>query len=198
MHLWDHHLGELAAALVDGELDHPTRERALTHLARCAACREEVEHQRWLKGRLRTMTDGDATDELVERLLQLPGLSGRGGRLVARHGRFARTRSGTGRRLAARASSPLPRGGPGRPRRSPRGSTRRRRLGYAIAGSTSALLATVGVTAYAVGGPATAPQVTPVMQQLVDEHVATTTEMPFSDSGNGVAVTVSAGRTGSR
>lgn len=47
------HLGDLAAALVDGELGHDARDRALAHLATCSVCRDEVAAQRRLKGRLR-------------------------------------------------------------------------------------------------------------------------------------------------
>ena len=46
------HLGEAAAALVDGVLSHSARDLALAHIAHCAACRAEVEAQRALKLRL--------------------------------------------------------------------------------------------------------------------------------------------------
>ncbi len=45
-------LGDVTAALVDGELDHPARERAQRHLANCDPCRAEVDAQRRLKARL--------------------------------------------------------------------------------------------------------------------------------------------------
>lgn len=51
------HLGDLAAALVDGELGHDARDRALGHLAICSACRDEVAAQRRLKGRLRGLAE---------------------------------------------------------------------------------------------------------------------------------------------
>jgi anti-sigma factor RsiW len=46
-------LGERLTALVDGELDHDERDRALAHLAGCAACRAEADTMRRLKSRLR-------------------------------------------------------------------------------------------------------------------------------------------------
>lgn len=46
------HLGADLAALVDGELDHASRERVLRHLTSCEACRAEVEAQRRFKARL--------------------------------------------------------------------------------------------------------------------------------------------------
>lgn len=44
--------GDLLSGLVDGELDHPTRERVLSHLLACAPCRAEVESLRALRARL--------------------------------------------------------------------------------------------------------------------------------------------------
>jgi anti-sigma factor RsiW len=48
-------LGERLTALVDGELDHDERDRALAHLAVCGACRQEADTMRRLKGRLRAL-----------------------------------------------------------------------------------------------------------------------------------------------
>ncbi len=64
------HLGTEIPALVDGELDHATRERALGHLAGCAACRAEVEDERRLKALLRGVgaTGPRPADDLAERL----------------------------------------------------------------------------------------------------------------------------------
>jgi anti-sigma factor RsiW len=55
------HLGRRAAALVDGELEHDARDRALAHLANCDRCRSEVAEQRRLKARLRGL--GDVTPQ---------------------------------------------------------------------------------------------------------------------------------------
>src|SRR3954449_12869325 len=44
--------GDLLSGLVDGELDHGTRERVLSHLLACPACHAEVEGLRALKSRL--------------------------------------------------------------------------------------------------------------------------------------------------
>lgn len=51
------HLGAELAALVDGELDHASRERVLRHLTRCEACRAEVEAERLFKARLMGLGD---------------------------------------------------------------------------------------------------------------------------------------------
>ncbi|KAB2341361.1 anti-sigma factor family protein [Actinomadura rudentiformis] len=50
-------LGERLTALVDGELGHEERDRALAHLARCERCRTEADALRRLKGRLRGLAD---------------------------------------------------------------------------------------------------------------------------------------------
>src|SRR3954454_16927985 len=44
--------GELLSAFVDGEVDHATRERVLSHLLDCVPCRVEVDGLRTLKTRL--------------------------------------------------------------------------------------------------------------------------------------------------
>ncbi|MCW2616619.1 MAG: hypothetical protein JWN08_3613, partial [Frankiales bacterium] len=65
-------LGDVVAALVDGELDHAARERAQRHLAHCADCRAEVDAQRRLKSRLSSASDDPSpSDALTARLLGL-------------------------------------------------------------------------------------------------------------------------------
>ena len=68
----DPHLGELAAALVDGALDHNARDRALAHLMRCDGCRAEVDAQRMLKAQLFGLSTPSVSSGLTERLLALP------------------------------------------------------------------------------------------------------------------------------
>lgn len=46
------HLGERVTALVDGELSHDARDRALAHLASCPHCRAAVDAERLTKGRV--------------------------------------------------------------------------------------------------------------------------------------------------
>lgn len=65
------HLGERAAALVDGELGDAERERALAHVAVCESCRSEVEAQRRLKARLDSLHAVEAPSGLESRLLAL-------------------------------------------------------------------------------------------------------------------------------
>ncbi|HEX4015158.1 MAG TPA: zf-HC2 domain-containing protein [Frankiaceae bacterium] len=51
------HLGDLGAALVDDQLSPDTRDVALAHLASCPGCQLDVEQQRRLKARLRTLAE---------------------------------------------------------------------------------------------------------------------------------------------
>lgn len=60
------HLGDRVAALVDGELDHDSRDRIYAHLAHCAACRAELERHRMVKQMLRaSCAPPPPTDTLV-------------------------------------------------------------------------------------------------------------------------------------
>ena len=43
------HLGPRISALVDGELGHEARDRALAHVAHCPTCRESLESERAVK-----------------------------------------------------------------------------------------------------------------------------------------------------
>jgi anti-sigma factor RsiW len=63
------HLGDRVAALVDGELDHESRDRALAHIATCDACRAEVDAERRLKARIRALSEPELTADLRLRLL---------------------------------------------------------------------------------------------------------------------------------
>ncbi|MEO3793629.1 anti-sigma factor [Nonomuraea sp. B10E15] len=65
------HLGERVSALVDGELNHTERERALAHLTFCADCRREVESMRALKSRLRSLDDPAMPADLTMSLLRM-------------------------------------------------------------------------------------------------------------------------------
>lgn len=150
-------LGEVAAALVDGELDHAARERAHRHLARCGSCRAEVEAQRRLKTALSGLSPAPAPDALAGRLmaLQVPGTD----RLGAPAG-------------PVRPATVRPAAGPGN--RRPRGRGLRRRT--AVGTSVVAL----GLVALALGSPqsaATTP-VDPATDAFVVEHVDTTSGVP--------------------
>ena len=150
-------LGEVAAALIDGELEHAARERAHRHLLHCAACRAEVEAQRRLKASLAALAPAPAPDGLTARLmaLQVPGTD-RVGPPVG----------------PVRPATVRPAAGPANRRPRGRGLRRRTAVGSAVAA--------LGVVALALGGPqsgATTP-VDPGADSFVVEHVDTTSEVP--------------------
>ena len=65
------HLGDRLTALIDGELDHGTRERMLGHLAQCDECRAEADAERRVKARLGAMAAPQVPVELMLGLLSL-------------------------------------------------------------------------------------------------------------------------------
>lgn len=52
MSLLGGHLGARASALLDGQLSPEESQRAWAHLAGCRSCQEEIERERWIKGRV--------------------------------------------------------------------------------------------------------------------------------------------------
>jgi anti-sigma factor RsiW len=177
-------LGDVAAALVDGELDHAARERAQRHLANCAACRAEVDAQRRLKARLTGLrADLPAPDQdLTTRLLALS----------AAHADVAS--SDVGR--AVPVGSTHPRGARPAPRSPagvrPRGRPLRRR---ATAGA--GLLALGLTAAFALGGaPPQSPStpVDPGTEMFVTEFVSTTSDTSPARSASLTSGGVGSGR----
>ncbi|RVX44607.1 putative zinc finger protein [Nonomuraea polychroma] len=153
------HLGERVSALVDGELNHHERERALAHLTFCADCRREVESMRALKSRLRSLDTPAMPADLTMSLLRM---AEPGGPLPPRERPFpARTFGGVpipGPHSIAPLDNRPRRGasggasGPGRPGR--------RRSGYVAVGVVSAAVA-LG-TFFAVSGAGQGPTTPPV------------------------------------
>lgn len=158
------HLGERLTALVDGELGHDERDRALAHLAACAECRAEADLLRRLKGRLRGLGGTTPPTELVGRLRAMGDLS-----------------------CPPPAVRPAPSVGSQRPGDTrPRGRAgaaagRRRvpRARYVLAGAATLVVVGVGGAAFAAGGDqGRLPQVSPSMQQFAVEHALTSGDMP--------------------
>ncbi len=72
------HLGAAVSALVDGQLDEESTERAWAHVVRCPPCRRQVEREGWVKRQLAQMAGGSAapghdgpSERLVGSLLDL-------------------------------------------------------------------------------------------------------------------------------
>ena len=70
------HLGTRLGPLVDGEMAHGERDRALSHLANCAACRTLVESERRLKSQLAALPMPEPSARLMAALFQLPETHG--------------------------------------------------------------------------------------------------------------------------
>lgn len=162
-------LGDTLTALVDGELDHAARERALTHLAGCADCRAEVDAQRQLKARLAALKPELAPPgELTERLLALavPGVDVR-----------APARPFTAR--------PVPVGPPARTDRAhPAGRSAARSSQVRRRQATGVLVAVGLGAALALGGPRDGGASTPVdpgADVFVVDHVSTTGGLPLRE-----------------
>lgn len=179
------HLGDRISALVDGELGHDARERALAHVAHCPPCREALERERSVKGLL-AATAGPAPS--TQMLASLSSMSVSGGPLPPRARQMPQSpvvpllptpgRLGRGaRRPGGRTDSPGP----------AYTSRRARRVRVAAAGALS-----VGLllsTAFAAGGSRpTDPPVVPPAAELSVEHTATTTSVTVGNPGLGVAV----------
>ena len=153
-------LGEVAAALVDGELDHASRERAQRHLAHCADCRAEVDAQRRLKAALAGISRTPAPPpDLAARLMALPV-------------------PGTDRV----STGPLRPAGPVSLRRSTGPANRgpRTRSGLRRRTAVGSAVAALGVVALALGGSpsSTTAPVDPATDSFVVQHVGTTGEVP--------------------
>ncbi|GAA1986063.1 anti-sigma factor family protein [Catenulispora subtropica] len=65
------HLGDRLTALIDGELDHGTRDRMLGHLAQCDDCRREADAERRVKARLGALDGPQVPVELMLGLLSM-------------------------------------------------------------------------------------------------------------------------------
>lgn len=155
------HLGERASALMDGELGHAERERALAHLTFCADCRAELDAIRALKSRLRSLDPPAVPADLTMSLLRM---SEPGGPLPPR----VRPIPNMSYTLPSAPVDNRPRrnagfSGPGRAGRS-------RRAGYVAVGVASAAVA-LG-TLFMVGGAESRPSAPPV-EMFANQHRAT-------------------------
>lgn len=66
------HLGTAVSALLDGQLDPPSAERAWNHVHGCGLCRRQVEREGWVKTQLAGMAGTTSPpDQLVGSLYRL-------------------------------------------------------------------------------------------------------------------------------
>jgi anti-sigma factor RsiW len=179
-------LGERITALVDGELDHDERDRALAHLAGCGQCRAEADAQRRLKQRLRSLNDASPSAGLLTRLY---AMGEPGGPIPPRS-----------RPMPGEARTPVvPRPAARRPpdnrpaRRSAEGGRgwdepergRRRRLPrarYLAVGAATLAVLGVGTAGFVAGSePSELPRVGPALEQFAVEHALTSGDVPVTD-----------------
>ncbi len=156
------HLGASVSALVDGELDHPQRERVLAHLAHCLPCRAEVDAQRRFKQSLRVLV-GPAPRLVLSEAL-----------------------------LAISAPAPMAEPGWSWPAATPHGAARpvrrvsRRRSVRLRRGTVGGALVALGLGgALALGGPAprgTVAPVDPASASFVLDYASTTPDVPFAEA----------------
>jgi anti-sigma factor RsiW len=170
------HLGERLTALVDGELGHDERDRALAHLAGCDLCRAEADELRALKRRLRAMDDAVPGERLLARL-QAMGEPGDplppAVRRLPGHGRGP-----SADRPATRPRDTRPAG------RARRTATRRRlpRGRYLLVGAATLAVLGIGSAAFAAGSdPRSLPRVAPSVEQFAVEHALTSGDVPLTD-----------------
>ncbi|WP_433467514.1 zf-HC2 domain-containing protein [Spirillospora sp. CA-128828] len=195
-------LGERLTALVDGELGHEERERALAHLAGCARCRDEADQMRRLKGRLRGLSGmpaSDGTDDLpsgdfLSRLRSLPastGLPAESASSPASGGAPPESAAPTGTparrpsRPLRSSTRPVRPASAGRPRdtrpaghAAAIGAQPRRR--YLVVGAATLFLG-LGTASYVAGGRQDAPAVTPAFDRFAVEHALTSGDAPMTD-----------------
>ncbi|WP_329519660.1 anti-sigma factor family protein [Spirillospora sp. NBC_01491] len=197
-------LGERLTALVDGELGHEERDRALAHLAACARCRTEADELRRLKSRLRSLSDlppSDGADALpsADFLTRLRSLGEaaepeettqptRPLRSANRPARPAAARPTAARPAAARpaATRPTPAARPrdNRPAARPAaavGQARRQPRRRYLAVGAATLFLGLGTVSYVAGGGQEAPTVTPAFDRFAVEHALTSGDSPLTD-----------------
>ncbi|MEU4406697.1 anti-sigma factor [Streptosporangium sp. NPDC023963] len=156
------HLGERVSALVDGELNHHERDRALSHLTFCAPCRAEVDAMRALKSRLRSLDGPAMPTDLTTSLLRM---AEPGGPLPPRERPFPASRTFGGAPIPSMHSVAPP---DNRPRGRAGGPRRARRAGYVAVGVASAAVA-IG-TLFVVGGTDPNPRVVPPVDMFANQH----------------------------
>jgi hypothetical protein len=182
------HLGPRISALVDGELGHDARDRALAHVAHCRTCRDTLESERAVKDLLAAAVPPAPSDRVLASLqaLALPGNPVPPRARTMPQGPVVPVLPPPGQApRGARTDSRAPAGsGPGAAATTRR-TTRRAR--YAAVGALSVAGLVLG-TAFAAGAPRQSPSpVVPPAAELTVEHNATTSGFSLGDPGLGVA-----------
>ncbi len=171
-----HPLDKLSA-VVDGELDHDSRDRVLGHLVICDTCRSEGDAQRLRKSRLAATPDPEPSLDLMQRLMGVSSFSTEPREEV----RPVLTPAVS--LFPQRSSFPAARTDATRP--GSRNNTRsRRRTGVLGAAGSAAAVASLLGTAFVLGDPARSeppPALQPPVASFSADHAAATNGAPFAD-----------------
>lgn len=187
------HLGDRVAALVDGELGHRDRERALSHVAHCADCRAQLEAQRVVKRRLAAAVGPPPSSVTLQALrgLAAPGLPLPPRARTMPQGPVVPDLPPPGRLPRASHSAALRRstGGRSSANRHARG-TRAHRARVVTAGAFSVVGLVLGTAFVAGGAPSSSDgPVVPPVAELSVEHDRTSNSVTVGDPGFGVMTT---------
>jgi hypothetical protein len=176
------HLGIRVSALVDDQLSHNERDRALAHVTQCEQCRLEMEQERETKAALRRLPAVEPPAELVKALL---AMAETGGPLPPQRRPFPGPATPVvgWRPVDGRPQTGRSHGGRGsrRPDLAPR--VRPARIQLAAAGVLSVgalMLVLAALGAPTASGPAPTA-VIPPMQTFAVEHAKSTGALPFVD-----------------
>lgn len=170
-----HPLDRLSAA-VDGELDHDSRDKVLSHLVCCDSCRAQVESERRLKARLAAAEALEPSSDLMQRLLGVPSFSPEPREEVRP------VLTPTVSLSPQRSAFPAARTGASRP--GTRTTRSRRRTGVLGAAGSAAAVASLLGTAFVLGDPARQqqpPTLQPPAASFTSEQVAVSNQTPFAD-----------------
>lgn len=170
-----HPLDKLSA-VVDGELDHDSRDRVLGHLVICDTCRSEVDAQRRLKTRLAATPDPEPSLDLMQRLMGVSSFSPE----LREEVRPVVTPAVS--LFPQRSAFPAARTDATRP--GSRTTRSRRRTGVLGAAGSAAAVASLLGTAFVLGDPARSeqpPALQPPVASFSADHAAATNGAPFAD-----------------
>jgi anti-sigma factor RsiW len=165
------------SAVVDGQLDHDSRDKVLSHLVSCDTCRAEVDAQRRLKARMAALEVPEPSTDLMQRLMGVSSFATEPREEV----RPVLTPAPT--LFPQRSAFPAARTGVSRPG-APRPTRSRRRTGVLSAAGSAAAVASLLGTAFVVGDPARSeqpPSLQPPMTSFSSDHASTTGGTPFAD-----------------
>jgi anti-sigma factor RsiW len=175
------HPTDKLSAVVDGELDHDSRDKVLSHLVSCDTCRSEVDAQRRLKARLAASAAPEPSLDLMQRLMGVSSF----GIEPREEVRPVLTPAAAFTLSPQRSAFPAARNDATRP--GSRAATRsRRRTGVLGAAGSAAAMASLLGTAFVLGDPARSeqpPSLQPPVTRFSADHAAAAANAgsPFAD-----------------